>query len=92
MSGLIRGKIRKITIGTNPKDAIAHVVDLKKEYRGLRVVEIIQDHDYLTKYGKEKAIVICENAQKVRFIWKEVIGVAFVLEYGDPEGNPIDYI
>jgi hypothetical protein len=90
MSGHIRGKIRKITVGPDPINAMACAIDLI--VRGLRVVEIVHDKNYLNKTGREKILVIVENKDKIRFIWKEFVDVPFTLEYGDPEGAPEDHV
>ncbi len=86
----IRGKIRKITIGTNPIDAIAAPIGLT--IKDFKVVEIVHDKNYLEQFGREKFLVIAENKEKVRFVWKEAVDVPCLLEYYDPKEMPEDHI
>lgn len=88
--GIVRGKIRKITIGQNPMATKAVAIDSPAVINKSVVVEILQDKNYLAEFGIEKYLCIAENKQGIRYIWNEVIGLPVVVEYFDPKDEPVN--
>lgn len=88
MNEAIRGNIRKLTLGTNPKDAKAVSVGTIIHGLNSRIVEITRDRDYFIQTGKEKFLVYLENAQNVKYVWNEIIDIPVVIEYADPKDEP----
>lgn len=92
MNSVVRGTIRKLVFGSNPKDALGSSVGFHSPTTGLTVTKILHDTDYLLQTGKEKFLVLVTNKEKIEFVWKEIIAIGVVVEYDDPKGQPINII
>lgn len=90
MDPIIRGNIRKLTLGTDPINAKA--VGVGTYIRGLdsTIVEILRDNNYFIQTSKEKFLVYIENSQKIKYLWNEIIDVPVVIEYSDPKADPVN--
>lgn len=86
-----RGRIRKITVGTNPKDGKAIVADRIFNIDGhdSKVVDIIKDTNFFKQTGKEKFLIIMLNDKKIKYVWGEITDMPTWVEYGDPQSEPI---
>jgi hypothetical protein len=71
--------IRKIIIGTNPKDAMAYYVGQKA---GDSVIDsIIQDERCFAKYGIRRYLVYIYNKDEGTMLWKTVDNMPVLIEH-----------
>lgn len=91
MSNTVRGSIRKITLGPNPRDAKAVSVGGPGGMDGT-VTQILRDANYFIQTGKEKFLVFIKNKSGVEHIWNEIIDIPVVIEYSDPKSEPINKV
>ena len=88
--GIIRGKILKVTIGPDPKNGLAFMVN--QRYRTFEITDIALDKNFLQEHGKEKILIIAKNDQGVEWIWKELVGIPYMLDYFDPKDQPVNHV
>lgn len=79
----IRAKIRKITLGDNPKeDGIAFQVGNKAGRDGHIISEIIEETNNLFSFGSVKFLVFIKlPSESDRFLWKSFQNVPVSVEY-----------
>lgn len=70
--------IRKIIIGTNPKDAMAYYVGMKAGSG--KVTDILADEAALYKYNISRYHVYVQD-DKTTYIWKTVENLPVLIEY-----------
>jgi hypothetical protein len=70
--------IRKIIIGTDPKDAMAYYVGMRAG--GGEVAAIILDEEHLVRYNMKRYLVYIENADGT-MLWKAVDNMPCLVEY-----------
>lgn len=79
----IRAKIRKITIGSNPKDnGIAFQVGNKAGNDGYIISNIVEDTNNFFSFGSVRFLVFIKLPNNSReFLWKSFQGVPTSVEY-----------
>ena len=71
--------IRKIIIGTNPKDAMAYYVGQRA---GESVIDsIVQDEGCFVKYGIRRYLVYIYNKDEGTMLWKTVDNMPVLIEH-----------
>lgn len=70
--------IRKIIIGSNPKDAMAYVVG--HEINGSIIKQIELDERTLALTGRSEYLIYIQNSEGV-MPWKRIEGLPVIVEY-----------
>lgn len=71
--------IRKIIIGTDPKDGMAYYVGMRAG--GGQVAAIIMDTEHLTRYNMKRYLVYIEIENEGTMLWKAVDNMPCIVEY-----------
>ena len=75
----MEGLIRKIVVGTDPKDAMAYYVGMRAGAG--RVSTIVQDERHLAKYGRNRYLVYMEDEDSIQTLWKAIDDMPCMLEF-----------
>lgn len=70
--------IRKIIIGTNPKDAMAYYVGMRAGEG--KITAILLDDKYQHQFSRSRYLIYMEN-QEGTMLWKSVENMPCVVEY-----------
>jgi len=79
----IRAKIRKLTLGSNPKDSgIAFQVGNRAGNDEYFISQILEDTNHFFSFGSVRFLVfISHNNSKDSFLWKSFQGLPTSVEY-----------
>lgn len=70
--------IRKIIIGTDPKDGMAYFLGMRAG--GGEVAAIVMDSEHLARYSMKRYLVYIENDEGT-MLWKAVDNMPCIVEY-----------
>lgn len=85
------GRIYKLSVGIGLQTyyTLGH---FNKEINST-IVEIIEDTNFLIKYGMTKHLVIVENSKtQERWLWVSPTNLPFLIQYSNPKGEPENII
>jgi len=74
----MEGLVRKIVLGSNPKDAMAYYVGMRAGNG--EVSAIVHDEMYLHKFNKSRYLVYIQTEDGV-VLWKAVEELPCIIEY-----------
>tara|TARA_Y100000004_G_C8948772_1_gene427494 strand:- start:1522 stop:1761 length:240 start_codon:yes stop_codon:yes gene_type:complete len=75
----MEGLIRKIIIGTDPKDGMAYYVGMRAG-RG-EVSAIVLDERHLYKYGSRRYLVYLQEEDNSQVLWKAIEDMPCMIEF-----------
>ena len=75
----MEGLIRKIIIGTDPKDGMAYYVGMRAG-KG-EVSAIVLDERHLYKYGKSRYLVYLQEEDNSQVLWKAIEDMPCMIEF-----------
>jgi len=71
--------IRKIIIGTDPKDAMAYYLGMRAG--GGTVCAIVLDGEHLARYSMKRYLVYIEIDTEGTMLWKSIDSMPCIVEY-----------
>ncbi len=87
------GKIRKITLGVSPKDAMAFETKKPAGHTEYVISQILEDKNSFHLFGKTRFLVYIKKlGVEGEWLWKSFIDVSISIEYEFPNGDDVNIV